>query len=120
MNACAPSDDLLELGHRTHFAVEYDQAARLRVNARGEQARGGNDDGALRFRVDEVAELRGTLGVVARDAHDVAAALLPQFRVLIDQRLAHAGRVLGIDTEHNRLLEGVAALTQERGDLAGH
>ena len=76
MDAGAAADDLLELGHRADCAVEDDQAAGLGIDAGGEQARGGDDDGILRFRVDEVAELGLALGVAAGDAHDVAVVLL--------------------------------------------
>ena len=51
--------------------------------------------------------------VVAGDAHDVAVVLLGEVRVLVDQRLAHAGGVLGIHAEDDGLLEAVAALLEK-------
>ena len=39
--------------------------------------------------------------------------------VLVDQRLAHARGVLVVDAEDDGLLEAVAALLEELGDLAG-
>ena len=76
MDAGAAADDLLELGHGADRAVEHDQAAGLGIDAGGEQARGGDDDRVLRFRVDEVAELGLPFGVAAGDAHDVAVVLV--------------------------------------------
>ena len=49
------ADDLLELGHRTDFAIKDDQAAGLGVHPRAEQAGCGDDHGVGRFRVDEVS-----------------------------------------------------------------
>ena len=43
VDAGAAPDDLLELGHRADFAVEHDQAAGLRIDAGGQQPRGGDD-----------------------------------------------------------------------------
>ena len=80
VDAGAAADDLLELGHRADLAVEHDQAAGLGIDAGGEQARGGDEDRILRFRVDEVAELGLALGVVAGDAHDVAVVLVARGR----------------------------------------
>src|SRR6202043_1307074 len=45
VHAGAAPDDLLELGHRAHRAVETDQAAGLRIDAGGQQSRGGDEDG---------------------------------------------------------------------------
>ena len=80
MDAGAAADDLLELGHRSDCAVEHDEAAGLGVDAGGEQPRGRDEDGILRLRVDEVAELGAALGIVAGDAHDVAVILLDRGR----------------------------------------
>ena len=74
--------------------------------------------GYFDFRVDEVAELGLALGVVAGDAHDVAVVLGDEVGVLVDERLAHAGGVLCVDAEDDGLLEAVAALLEELGDLA--
>ena len=75
--------------------------------------------GIFRFRVDEVAELGLALGVAAGDAHDVAVVLGDQIGVLVDERLAHPRRVFLIDAEDDGLLEAVAALLEELGDLLG-
>ena len=56
MDACAASDNLLELCHGADGAVEHDEAAGLCIHAGGKQARGGDEDGILRFGVDEVAQ----------------------------------------------------------------
>ena len=47
VHAGAAAHDLLELGHRADFAVEHDEAAGLRIDAGGEQAGGGDEDGAF-------------------------------------------------------------------------
>ena len=119
VDAGAAPDDLLELGHRADRAVEHDQAAGLRIDAGGKQPRGGDEHGIFRFRVDEVAELGLAFGVAAGDAHDVAVVFVAQIRVLVDERLPHAGGVLFIHAEDDGLLETVAALLEELGDLLG-
>ena len=113
VDAGAAPDDLLELGHRAHLAVEHDQPAGLGIDAGGEQPRGGDDHRIFRFRVDEVAELRLAFVVVAGDAHDVAVVLGDEVGVLVDERLPHPRGVLGIDAEDDGLLEAVAALLEE-------
>ena len=75
--------------------------------------------GIFRFRVDEVAELVLAFRVAAGDAHDVAVVLGDEIGVLVDERLPHPRRVLLIDAEDDGLLEAVAALLQELGDLLG-
>ena len=117
MDAGAAPDDLLELGHRADLAVEHDQPAGLRIDAGREQPRGGDEHGILRFRVDEVAELVLAFLVAAGDAHDVALVLGDEIGVLVDERLPHPRRVLLIDAEDDGLLEAVAALLEELGDL---
>ena len=72
VHAGAAADDLLELRHRPHGSVEHDQPAGLDVNARGQQARRRDEDGVLRFRIDEVAEFSLAHGIAAGDPHDVA------------------------------------------------
>ena len=118
MDARASTDDLLELGHRADFAIEHYQAARLGINAGRKQAGGRDDDGISRLRVDEVAKLVLAILIVAGDAHDVAMIDRHQVGVLVDERLAHRGGVLGVDAEHDRLLVAVAAVFQKLGDLA--
>jgi hypothetical protein len=120
MNAGAAPDDLLELGHRTDRAVQHDQPAGLRIDAGGQQPRGRDEDGIIRLRVDEVAELRLAFRVVAGDPHDVALVSGDQIGVLVDQRLAHPRRVFLIDAEDDGLLETVAAFLQEVRDLPRH
>ncbi len=119
VDACAAAHDLLELGHRSHFAVEDDEAAGLGVDTGGEQARGGDDDRILRFRVDEVADLGAAFGVIAGDTHDVALVLLDQVRVFVDEGLPHPRGVFGIHTEDDGFLEAVAAFFEELGHLPG-
>ena len=119
VDAGAAADDLLELGHGADVAVEHDEAAGLGIHAGGEQARGGDEDRVLGLRVDEVAELGAALGIVAGDAHDVAGVLLDEVGVLVDEGLAHAGGVFGVHAEDDGLLEAVAALLEELGDLLG-
>ena len=119
VDAGAAADDLLELGHRAHFAVEDDEAAGLGVDTGGEQARGGDDDRIFRLRVDEVADLGAAFGIIAGDAHDVAFVLLDQVRVLVDQGLPHPGGVFGVHTEDDGFLEAVAAFLEELGHLPG-
>ena len=80
MDAGAAPDDLLELGHRADCAIEHDQAAGLRIDAGGEQARGGDQHGIFRFRVDEVAELVLAFLVAAGDAHDIALVFVARDR----------------------------------------
>ena len=120
VDAGAAPDDLLELRHRADGAVEHDQAAGLGVHAGGEQPRGRDEHGIFRFRVDEVAELRLALAVAASDAHDIAVILVAQVLVLVDQGLPHPRGMFLIDAEDDGLLEAVAALLQEIGDLLGN
>ena len=120
VDAGAASEDLLELGHGAHDAVEHDQPAGLHIDAGGEQTRGGDQHGISGFRVDEVAQLRLALGVAAGDAHDVARVPLHQVGILVDERLSHAARVFPVDAEDDRFLEAVAAFFQEFRDLPGH
>ena len=117
--AGAAPDDLLELGHRAHRAVEHDHAAGLRIDASGQQSRGGDEDGIFRFRVDEIAELILAVLVAAGDAHDIAVIFVAEVLVLVDEGLAHAGRVFLVHAEDDGLLESVAAFLQELGDLLG-
>lgn len=117
MNAGAAPDDLLELGHRAHSAIEHDQPAGLRINTSREQPRSRHQHGIFRFRVDEIAELVLAFLVAAGDAHDVTLVFRDQIGVLVDECLAHTRRVLLIDAEHDRLLEAVAAFLQELGDF---
>ncbi len=119
VHAGAPSHDLLELGHRSHFAVEDNEAAGLGVDTRGEQARGGDDDRILRFRVDEVPDLGAAVRVIAGDTHDVALVLLNQVRVFVGDSLPHPRSVFGIHTEDDGFLEAIAAFLQELGHLPG-
>ena len=65
----------------------------------------------------EVAELSLPLRVAAGDAHDVAVIFVAEVLVLINQGLPHAGGVLLIHAEDDGLLEAVATLPEEVGDL---
>ena len=49
VDAGAAPDDLLELGHRAHGAVEHDEPAGLGIHASGEQPRGGDENGIFRL-----------------------------------------------------------------------
>src|SRR5712692_255778 len=113
MHPRAAPDDLLELGHGADFAVEHDQAAGLRVDPGGEQARGGDDHRVGRLGVNKVAELRGAFGIIAGDAHDVARVLPGEVGVFIEQGLTHARGVFGVNTENDGLLPAVAAMLEE-------
>ena len=119
VNAGAAPDDLLEFRHGADGTVEHDEAAGLGIHAGREQTRRRHEDGILCFRVDEVPELRLALGVASRDAHDVAVILVAQVFVLVDQGLPHARGMFFIHAKDDGLLEAVAALLQEVGDLLG-
>jgi hypothetical protein len=110
---------LLELGHAADFALQDDEAAGLRIDAGGKEAGGGDKDGVFGLGVDEVAELIAAFLIVACDAHDVAGVFFDEVGVLIDQRLAHTGGVLGVDAEDDGLLKAVAALFEELSDFFG-
>jgi len=112
VHAGAAADDLLELRHGAHRAIEHDEAAGLGIDAGGQQAGGGDEHGVAGFRIDEVAELRLALGVAAGDAHDVVG-VRAEVWVLVHQRLAHAGGMLLVDAEDDGFLEAVAAVAQE-------
>ena len=120
MHAGAAADDLLELRHRPHGAVEHDQPAGLRVDAGRQQPRRGDDHRVRAFRINEIAELRLAFGVAAGDAHDIAVVHVAKILVLIDQRLAHACRVFLINAEDDRFLEAVAAGFEEIADFGSH
>jgi hypothetical protein len=120
VNASAAADDLLELGHRADGAVEHDQPTGLGVHARGEQPGRRGDDGVIRFRIDEIADLGLAFGVAAGDPHHVAVVLGVEVGVLVDERLPHPGGVFFVDTEHDRLLHPVAGGLQKLRHLAGH
>ena len=60
--------------------------------------------GICRLGVDEIAELVLAFLIAAGDPHDIAVVFGAQVRVLVDQRLPHAGGVLLVDTENDRLL----------------
>lgn len=70
--------------------------------------------------VDEIVELGLSVGVVAGDAHDVFGILPGEVLVLVEQGLAHAGGVVGVDAEDDGLLETVAALLEVVRDPLGH
>ena len=76
--------------------------------------------GYFRLRIDEVAELGLPLGITAGNAHDVAGIRGREVGILVDQCLAHPGRVFGIDAKHDGFLEPVAAFLQEGRDLLRH
>ena len=90
MHAGAAADDLLELGHRANRAAEHNQPTRLHIDAGREQTRRGDENGVLRFRVDEIAELVLPLGIAAGDAHDIAGVPVDEIDVLVNQRLTHS------------------------------
>src|SRR5438132_1647982 len=113
MHPSAAPDNLLELGHGTDFAVEHNQAAGLRVDPCGEQARGGDDHRICRLRVNKVAELCGAFGVIAGNTHDVARVSPGQVSIFIEQGLTHARGVFGIYAEDDGLLQAVAAVLEE-------
>ena len=120
VHAGAAAHDLLELSHRVHVPVERNHPAGLNVHARRKQPRGRDQHRIFRFRVDEISEFGLAFGIAAGDAHDITVVLGDQIGVLVDERLAHARRVLLIDAEHDGLLEAVAAFPQELRYLAGN
>ena len=97
--AGAAPDDLLELRHGAHRTVKHDEAAGLCIYAGGEQPRGSDKHRILRFRVDEVSELRLALVIAARDAHDVAVILVAQVFVFVNQCLPHPGGMFLVHAE---------------------
>ena len=115
VHTCAPTDDLLELGHRAHLPIEHDQPAGLHVDAGGEQARRGDQiPGISGFRVDEIVELVLSLGIVAGNAHDIAEVVAcHEIGVFVDQRLAHACGMFLVNAKDDRLLEPISALPQK-------
>ena len=63
--------------------------------------------------------MRLPLRVGPGDAQDVAGVPVHEIGVLVDERLAHAGRVFLVDAEHDRFLEAVPAVLQILRDLPG-
>ena len=108
MHAGATADDLFELGQAADATLQHNETTGLRVNASGEQARGGDDNRRRTFGVDEIAELVFALGIVAGDAHDVARIFVHQVGVFVDQRLPHPRRVGRVFAEDDGLLHAVA------------
>src|SRR5262249_10534765 len=88
-----PAHDLLEFRHGTDRAINGNETAGLDVHAGRKQPRRGHNDRVLGFRVDEVAKLGLAKRIAARNTHNVPVILGAEVRVLVDERLTHAGRV---------------------------
>ena len=119
MHASAAADDLLELGHGANRAVEHNEPTGLDIDAGRQKPRRGDQHGVWGFRVDEGAEVRLPVRVGPGDAHDVAGVPVYEIGVLVDECLAHAGRMFLVDAEHDRFLEAVSAVLQILRDLPG-
>ena len=88
VGAGAAPHNLLELRHGTDGAIQYNQVAGLGIDAGRKQAQGGDDGGIPRFGVNKVAELVGSVRVVAGNAHNIAPVLMMQSRIFVNKRLA--------------------------------
>lgn len=81
--ACAASDDLLELGHRVDVVVQYNQPAGLAVNASGHQFRCGNNDRIRAVFGNEIVKLCLAFSIITCNAHDILRILSHHILILV-------------------------------------
>ena len=96
----AAPDDLLEFGHGADRADQDDVLAGRRVDAGGQQVRGGQDDRAAGFHVLEAGAVgRPDVALVGGDPAHVVRVLPHQVGVEAGQGEAHLQRVFLIDAK---------------------
>ena len=61
-----------------------------------------------------------TLGVAARDSHDLAVVFIAQVFVFVNQSLPHSRSMFLIHAKENGLLEAISAFLEEIGDFLGN
>ena len=100
----APPDDLLELRHAANHASQYDVFAGGRINAGGQQLRGGEDRGDVGVYVLEATEVpTPDVALVGCHPTDVVRILGDEVAVEVRQGRSHLARVLLIHAEDNGL-----------------
>ena len=113
----AAPDDLLELRTPADDPRQHDVLHHLRIDPGGQQLRGGEDDRRAAVHVLEVRQMQfADLAFVTRDTADIVLVVRQGRDVAVEvvQLLAHLGRVVLIDAEHDRLGETVRALQVAR------
>ena len=118
VNARAPANDLLELGHRVDGAVKDNQLTGLGIDPRGHELGGGGDHRIGFLRRNKVIQFRLAHRVVAGDAHDIAPVFMHQVAIHVGNRMTHPCGVVNILTEDDRLLIA-SALFEILGDAPG-
>ena len=112
-HARAAPDDLLELGHGIDETHKNDVAAGGRIEAGGEQLRGGEDDGRARLHVLKPLHVTTpNVAFVSGDAADVIGKLLDEVGVQVVKRRAHLGGVFLIHAKHDGFGETVGLLEE--------
>ena len=119
LEACATTDDLLELGHGVYVVIQNDEPARFAVHASRHQFGGRNDHGIFAVLCDKVVELRLALGVVAGNTHDILGILRHEVAVFVHERLPHPLCMVNVHTEYDGLGKAVVFF-QKASDTLRH
>ena len=114
-NPRAAPDDLLEFDHRIDQPQEHDIPAGRRIEACGEQLRGGEDNWRARFHVLKPLHVAApNVALIGGDAADVIRELLHQIGIEIVERSPHLGSVFLVNAENDGLGETVSFLEEIR------
>ena len=119
LEACATTDDLLELGHGVYVVIQNDEPARFAVHASRHQLGGRNDHGVFAVLCDKVVELRLALGVVAGNTHDILGILRHEVAVFVHERLPHPLCMVDVHAEYDGLGKAVVFF-QKASDTLRH
>ncbi len=119
-DARTTANDLLEIGHRADDAEEHDVLDHRRIDASGQQLRGGENDGCLGLDILKRRQISfANIMLIGGDTDDVVGILAHQVGVGVRERLAHLVGVLLVGAEDDGLGEAVSCL-EIVGEVVGH